>query len=65
MTIQCYSREGVGTRMTDVSTKESSVALRTEQILMPLHNIIKKKKEVGRPKKKKCIKIKYYTVKIV
>jgi len=51
--------------MTDMSTKESSVALRTEQILMPLHNIIKKKNEVGRPKKKKCIKIKYYTVKIV
>jgi hypothetical protein len=33
--------------------------------LMPLHNIIKKKNEVGRPKKKKCIKIKYYTVKNV
>jgi len=39
-----------------MSTKESSVALRIEQILMPLYNIIKNKKRGRRTQKEKMYK---------
>jgi hypothetical protein len=36
-----------------MSTKESSIALRTGQILMPLYNIIKNKKQGRQTQKEK------------